>query len=96
MAIAIPIEATAYGISFPNAYYRITGLTLRRSEGVHVVQIALTGYAVKPTSEAARSVDARVFDASLAEVDAMPGADTLTKCYHWLAANTYLSAGTPV
>lgn len=96
MAISLPIAASEYGVDFPNAYYRITGAAFRRLEAELSLQLIVTGYAAKPLTEGTRSLDIRVFDAPLAEVDAMPGADSRARCYEWLMANTCMSAGTVV
>jgi hypothetical protein len=99
MAIGLNLTNTAYGIDFPEAYGRITNITVRRQSkystlGKYLATIDISIYANK---EAADSDSAREIETDRLEVvyTTVAEADIISECYKWIVTqDKYLNATT--
>jgi hypothetical protein len=89
MAIQVNLATSQYGVPFAGAYFRIVTASVSRVRGddpkFHVM-IDVAGYATVPQNDDTHNVDFRRYYAPLVIIEAMAGADFLSKCYAWVMA----------
>jgi len=89
MAIQVDLATSQYGVPFAGAYFRIVTASVSRTRNAEVrfsVMIDVAGYATAPQNDDTRDVDFRRYHTPLATIEAMAGADFLSKCYAWVMA----------
>ena len=101
MAIQNNIAANAsdFGISFNDAYYRIVLAAINRERGADPkfsVMIDLSAYATATPNENTREVDFKRYNANLTDIEAASGSTFLDKCYAWVMAQDDMSGSTAV
>lgn len=99
MAIQVDLATSQYGVPFAGAYFRIVTASVgrtRNAEARFSVMIDVAGYATAPQNDDTRDVDFRRYHTPLATIEAMAGADFLSKCYAWVMAQEDMIGSTPV
>ena len=89
MAIQLDLPESEYGVSFSNAYFRITSAHVLRLQNVNLrfcVCIDVTGYATVPQNSLPRDISNRRYQASLDEIEIQSGDNFLARCYEWVMA----------
>ena len=89
MAIQVDLATSQYGVPFAGAYFRIATASVSRMRGDDPkfnVMIDVAGYATAPQNDDTRDVDFRRYHTPLETIEAMVGADFLSKCYAWVMA----------
>ena len=87
MAIQVDLATSQYGVPFAGAYFRIVTAAISRTRNAEArfsVMLDVAGYATAPQDEDTRDVDFRRYHTPLATIEAMAGADFLSKCYSWV------------
>jgi len=82
----ITIEESEYGVSFDNAYHRITATSIHRMNGEpkFTVAIDLAVYASDIPTANTRDILMKRYTANLEEVETQVGDSFLAKCYSWI------------
>ena len=92
-------NASQYGISFNDAYYRIVTTSISRQLGTDpkfMVMIDLSAYATSSPTSDTREVNFVRFETALDNVNASSGDTFLDKCYTWVMAQDEMSGSTAV
>ena len=92
-------NASQYGISFNDAYYRIVTASISRQLGTDpkfMVMIDLSAYATSSPTSDTREVDFVRFETALDNVNASSGDTFLDKCYTWVMAQAEMTGSTAV
>ena len=92
-------DASQFGISFNNAYYRIVAAGVNRTPNPDLtfhVTIQLLAYATPTPDMNTRDVDVKCYDAALADIEAKTGDTFLAKCYAWVMAQEDMDDSTAV
>lgn len=98
MAIQVDLATSQYGVPFAGAYFRIVTASVMRQRGNDPrfnVMLDVAGYATAPQNEDTRDVDFRRYHAPLSDIEAMVGADFLSKCYAWVMAQDDMAGAVP-
>ncbi len=92
-------NASQYGISFNDAYYRIVTASISRQLGTDpkfMVMIDLSAYATSSPTSDTREVDFKRYEANLTDIETASGSAFLDKCYSWVMAQDDMSGSTAV
>ena len=99
MAIQVDLSTSQYGVPFAGAYFRIVTASIsrtRNAEDRFSVMIDVAGYATAPQNDDTRDVDFRRYHTPLATIEAMAGADFLSKCYAWIMSQEDMAGSVAV
>jgi hypothetical protein len=99
MAIQVDLATSQYGVPFAGAYFRIVTASVSRTRDAEVrfsVMLDVAGYATAPQNDDTRDVDFRRYHTPLATIEAMAGADFLSKCYAWVMAQDDMNNSTAI
>lgn len=103
MAIQQNIEegASQFGVAFNNAYYRIAGMHIHRTDENQgdpkfVVSIDLMAYVTTSPHTATTPVDVKGYVVDIGVIEATAGDTFLDKCYAWIMTQDDMSGSTAV
>jgi hypothetical protein len=99
MAIQVDLSTSQYGVPFAGAYFRIVTAAISRTRNAEArfsVMLDVAGYATAPQDEDTRDVDFRRYHTPLATIEAMAGADFLSKCYAWVMSQDDMAGSVAV
>ena len=96
MALQLSFYSPNYGITFPTAYLRISGLNLYRVEDntpKFYVSIQFDIYAQEPESSLVQPIEHRSLAVSVDDLNKFDGSDFLIKSYKYLMSIPEYSIG---
>ena len=99
MAIQVDLTTSQYGVPFAGAYFRIVTAAISRTRSTEArfsVMLDVAGYATAPQDNDTRDVDFRRYHALLSDIEAMVGADFLSKCYAWVMSQDDMAGSVAV
>ena len=94
-------DASQFGVSFNNAYYRIAGMHIHRTDQNQddpkfIVSIDLMAYVTITPHTATTPVDVKGYVVDLSVIEAVAGDTFLDKCYAWIMAQDDMDGSTAV